>query len=190
MAADAEGWIEWGGGECPIPPGSKFQYRLRDGGTGAPLTTASAWEWRHHNSPYDIVAYRFAPANSDAEGEWVKKETLDRLRREITELREALDCAKRETWANVSGTQIWMDLEADRDNSNALLDECRHERNVLLRICAERAFKIERCHAALSAIRAKALPAGAAIGLRREDWEARCCEVLDIIDAALVEATV
>lgn len=66
---DAEGWIEWHGGECPTPPGSKFQYRLRDGGTGELLTNALAWEWRHHNSPYDIVAYRLVSGASDDETE-------------------------------------------------------------------------------------------------------------------------
>jgi hypothetical protein len=40
--------------------------------------------------------------------------------------------------------------------------------------------------AALAAVRVKALPAGAAVGLQREGWEDRCREVLDIIDAALV----
>jgi len=35
-------------------------------------------------------------------------------------------------------------LQADRDNSNTLLDECRHERNVLQRISASRATQIER----------------------------------------------
>lgn len=39
--------------------------------------------------------------------------------------------------------------------------------------------------AALVAVRVKALPAGAAVGLRREGWQDRCNEVLDIIDGAL-----
>lgn len=34
--------------------------------------------------------------------------------------------------------------EADRDNSNRLLDECRLERNVLQKICAERSDEIAR----------------------------------------------
>jgi hypothetical protein len=42
-----------------------------------------------------------------------------------------------------------------------------------------------RLRAALVAVRVKALPAGAAVGLRRESWKERCIEVLDIIDAAL-----
>lgn len=34
-------------------------------------------------------------------------------------------------------------LRDDRDNSNRLLDECRHERNVLQRICAQRADALD-----------------------------------------------
>lgn len=40
-------------------------------------------------------------------------------------------------------------LIADRDNSNRLLDECRLERNVLQKICAERSDEIERLRGAL-----------------------------------------
>ncbi len=53
-----DGWIDWAGGECPVPKGKLFEYRLRDGGTGAPLTSSTAWNWKHEGSPYDIVAYR------------------------------------------------------------------------------------------------------------------------------------
>ena len=42
-----------------------------------------------------------------------------------------------------------------------------------------------RLREALVAVRVKAIPAGAAVGLRRESWEDRCREVLDIIDGAL-----
>lgn len=59
-----DGWLPHGGGKCPIPPGTKFEYRLREGGTGAPLTTASAWYWGHNDSPYDIVAYRIVPGRA------------------------------------------------------------------------------------------------------------------------------
>jgi len=42
-----------------------------------------------------------------------------------------------------------------------------------------------RLRTALETVRVKAIPAGAAVGLRREGWEERCVEVLDIIDDAL-----
>lgn len=47
--------------------------------------------------------------------------------------------------------------------------------------------KNRRLREALKAVRVKAIPAGAAVALRREDWETRCIEVLDIIDEALGE---
>ena len=43
----------------------------------------------------------------------------------------------------------------------------------------------QRLREALVTVRVKAIPAGAAVGLRREGWEDRCREVLDIIDDAL-----
>jgi hypothetical protein len=42
-----------------------------------------------------------------------------------------------------------------------------------------------RLRAALETVRIKAIPAGAAVILRTEDWKERCIEVLDIIDDAL-----
>jgi hypothetical protein len=41
-------------------------------------------------------------------------------------------------------------FKADRDNSNSLLDACRHERNVLQRICAERADVLDAAEAKLA----------------------------------------
>jgi hypothetical protein len=67
-------WIEWHGGECPLPAGTWFEYRLRSGGTGAALNNPTAWDWSHHScagvgpamtaeaararGEYDIIAYR------------------------------------------------------------------------------------------------------------------------------------
>ena len=59
--ADADGWIPWGGGECPIPEGMAFDLRFRD---GAKLIAASSdwptaeWDWSCESGPYGIVAYR------------------------------------------------------------------------------------------------------------------------------------
>jgi hypothetical protein len=44
-------------------------------------------------------------------------------------------------------------LIADRDNSNRLLDECRRERNVLQKICAQRADEIEKLQSARKPMR-------------------------------------
>jgi hypothetical protein len=50
-----EGWLPWEGGECPVPR-PKVEIQYRDGGhdTGDP-----GWfEWDHHRSRDDIIAYR------------------------------------------------------------------------------------------------------------------------------------
>ena len=59
--ADADGWIPWSGGECPIPEGMAFDLRFRDGVTllaASSISPASEWGWNHERSPYGIIAYR------------------------------------------------------------------------------------------------------------------------------------
>lgn len=53
-------------------------------------------------------------------------------------------CPQCEGWGYVTPTGYIAYLIEDRNNSNRLLDECRHERNVLQKICAERSDEIER----------------------------------------------
>ena len=57
---DAEGWIEWNGGECPIP-GAKsagFEIRFRSGSTHLSYSAAEAFSWICFGEGVDIVAYR------------------------------------------------------------------------------------------------------------------------------------
>src|SRR6266851_3295783 len=61
-ASASAGWIEWHGGECPVPVGESFEYRLRNGTGNGPLRTPTAWNWEHHGDQYDIVAYRLTEA--------------------------------------------------------------------------------------------------------------------------------
>lgn len=67
-AAEADGWIEWHGGECPVPEGTVVDVRYRDGSQENALmanrpdrtrfkTAAAPW-WRNDRSPGDIIAYR------------------------------------------------------------------------------------------------------------------------------------
>jgi len=63
-----DGWIQWNGGECPVPAGTPVQVRFRDGGEfeGSALKSWCTFEehWRigieHDQTPCaeDIVAYR------------------------------------------------------------------------------------------------------------------------------------
>ena len=66
MPGDEHDWIEWSGGKCPLSEGTPFAYRLRGGGTGPVLRTPTAWRWEHDGGPFDIVAYRVAPASEAA----------------------------------------------------------------------------------------------------------------------------
>ena len=52
----ADGWIEWNGGECPVPGDTIVQIKLRGGVENSGL----AWRygWDKYNNASDIVAYR------------------------------------------------------------------------------------------------------------------------------------
>jgi hypothetical protein len=53
-------WIEWNGGECPVPPGTRVDLRFRNGAEleSYPQDTAEVFYWRHDDHFSDIVAYR------------------------------------------------------------------------------------------------------------------------------------
>ena len=54
--ADADGWIPWSGGECPVHGSAPVAIQTKNGGkhTGP----AKIWEWRHLGHFADIAAYR------------------------------------------------------------------------------------------------------------------------------------
>mgnify|MGYP001600958733 CR=1 FL=1 len=70
-SVDADGWIKWDCGDCPVSEGTIVDVRYRDRvemfacmalfpGAGR---CASRYFWSHDNDPGDIVAYRLsAPA--------------------------------------------------------------------------------------------------------------------------------
>ena len=65
--ADADGWIPWSGGECPMDRLTQVDVRYRNGDElmGAGLTwLAGSYDWNHNwnhdESDYDIIAYRIA----------------------------------------------------------------------------------------------------------------------------------
>lgn len=57
VEADSEGWIPWGGGECPLPDDCECEYRLVDGDSG--VDSASNLYWSH-DKPHviNITSYR------------------------------------------------------------------------------------------------------------------------------------
>lgn len=61
-------WIDWPGGECPVPTGTLVDVKWRDGriDDGIPAKIShdldsskrNAISWQHHGNSHDIVAYR------------------------------------------------------------------------------------------------------------------------------------
>lgn len=66
--ADADGWIEWNGGECPVENGLMVDIRVRDGReernlaantlTKGRIPDASCAFWKNDGMAGDIIAYR------------------------------------------------------------------------------------------------------------------------------------
>ena len=86
--ADADGWIEWNGGECPVEPTTKIGVRYRNGGEFHCIITAASQRWSNNGWPSDIIAYR--PHKLE-----VKPEFCESVMRSIPEP-ESIDglCAK------------------------------------------------------------------------------------------------
>ena len=53
----SEGWIEWGGGECPVEEGTLVDVGFRDGDDGMNIEAIDLL-WNHENWGADIIAYR------------------------------------------------------------------------------------------------------------------------------------
>lgn len=52
-----DGWIEWGGGECPVEEGTLVDVRFRDGDDDRNIEAIDLL-WNHENWSADIIAYR------------------------------------------------------------------------------------------------------------------------------------
>jgi len=57
--ADADGWIEWNEGKCPIKAGQKTEVKFRNGDTVSE-SNPEFWRWTKSvkHPEYDIIAYR------------------------------------------------------------------------------------------------------------------------------------
>ena len=62
------GWIEWHGGECPVPAGTRVSVKFRNGvSTGLSGDRVAEYGWVHYGDASDIVAYRISkPAEPPA----------------------------------------------------------------------------------------------------------------------------
>ncbi|NKE95250.1 hypothetical protein [Pantoea agglomerans] len=57
------GWIEWGGGKCPVDDNANVEVKFRDGCFGGSIRMAGGYYWGRSNAAYDsdIIAYRIIP---------------------------------------------------------------------------------------------------------------------------------
>ena len=101
-APDADGWIEWKGGECPVDDDCIVSCKMRNAETFKRGETASEARWTHNGSASDIIAYRLHKPEQ-AEPEFCKsvmrsisepeaKPTIEQL---ATDYRNTKDYAER-----------------------------------------------------------------------------------------------
>ena len=55
-AESESGWIDWNGGECPVPPNTKVEIQYPDNDVDSCI--ASEVDWNHYGMGGDITAYR------------------------------------------------------------------------------------------------------------------------------------
>lgn len=55
---DADGWIEWKGGECPVEDGALIDYKMRNGREVTYGLAAGGRDWGNIGFGSDIIAYR------------------------------------------------------------------------------------------------------------------------------------
>lgn len=68
--ADADGWVEWPGGDMPVDGETLVDVRFK-GGRETFEISAIAWVWEHNHYPYDIIAYRLSKSqtHTDTQGD-------------------------------------------------------------------------------------------------------------------------
>lgn len=57
LAAKNDGWIDWGGGECPVGASEIVDVIFGHGGRMS-TNIADCWRWNHSGTSSDIIAYR------------------------------------------------------------------------------------------------------------------------------------
>lgn len=67
-APDADGWIEWKGGECPVDVDALVCCKWRSGNVSITAYHAGLLSWRHNGNAADIISYRLhKPEQADPE---------------------------------------------------------------------------------------------------------------------------
>lgn len=81
---DADGWIEWHGGECPVDGDALIQYQWLNGDISR--TIARNLHWKTNFNPWDIKRYRVVHNSKQSEAEHLtgeKREDTTALRDQI-----------------------------------------------------------------------------------------------------------
>lgn len=93
-APDADGWIEWNGGECPVDGDSVIDVKLSDGDEF--FGVDADWDW-HQGSGCDIVAYRLHKPEilPDAKEPKPAQESMPTIEQLAADYRNAKDYADR-----------------------------------------------------------------------------------------------
>jgi hypothetical protein len=57
-------WIDWHGGECPVPAGTRVEVKFRTGNEAECFATGDdSTAWLHIHGPVDVIAYRILGAD-------------------------------------------------------------------------------------------------------------------------------
>ncbi|MGL5130848.1 MAG: hypothetical protein ACRC7D_22545 [Aeromonas popoffii] len=85
-APDADGWIEWGGGNIPVGFCTPVDVKLRGGNVELGQQFTFSDSWNHHGGSLDIIAYRLHKPEKKAISSDDAKLTItvDGVEREIT----------------------------------------------------------------------------------------------------------
>lgn len=66
-APDADGWIEWKGGECPVGEDDLIDVKFSDG--DSLFGVGNAWDWRYDPDICNIIAYRLHKPEPEIQSE-------------------------------------------------------------------------------------------------------------------------
>lgn len=84
---DADGWIEWEGGECPVRDDCIVSYKMRSGEAFKRGEPASEVRWHHNGIATDIIAYRLHKPESNMKNKHMHQ--VDDI--DVVELKPAIE---------------------------------------------------------------------------------------------------
>lgn len=138
LAAKNDGWIEWGGGECPVPRGTLVDVRYRNGKenhhVGAGLSFCdtgsnpdmNAEDWSKDGTSSDIIAYRLHQLQEVAQTEAEQEADLNECIGQepvTTWSGEGLPPVGCECEVSVDGGRSWCTYRAINEKNGARLIE-------------------------------------------------------------------